>query len=379
MKFSKINAWLHLWLGLISGIIVFIVSITGCILVFEHDLKDLLYPYRKAAITNNGAMLPPSALISAAEKAMGGMPARSIEYRLPGKTTQVNFQSDSIVYVNPYTAEVAAVVDHEDFFHEVEEGHVNLWLPRKIGTRIVTYATLIFTILLITGMVLWWPKKWNRHNIRNAFTILWKGKFKRVNYDLHNVLGFYTLPVALIIAYSGLYMGFGWLSRSVYTVASGGKSMPAYYEPPSDTTMAAAGSRWAVLDGIWRQCVNELADKKSPAVLIGTPPGKNASVYAYTNMEGAYYQAHYFDQYSGKKLQGGGVDVMPFSEANGGDKLRRLNYSLHVGSIWGIPSKILFFLGSLVAASLPVTGFYIWWGKKKKKKKPALNRQQQTA
>jgi len=34
----------------------------------------------------------------------------------------------------------------------------------------------------------------------------------------------------------------------------------------------------------------------------------------------------------------------------------------------GLPGKILAFLVSLIAASLPITGFYIWWGKKHKQK-----------
>ena len=107
-------------------------------------------------------------------------------------------------------------------------------------------------------------------------------------------------------------------------------------------------------------------------MIIGIPDSKDESVYVYTNTEGPRYQVHYFDQVSGAKLKGTGVDVTPFSEANGGDQIRRLNYSLHVGSIFGISSKIVYFIASFIAASLPVTGFYIWWGKRKKKpsKKP---------
>lgn len=368
MSFSKINAWLHLWLGLVSGLIVFFVSVTGCILVFEEDIKLLTRPYMHAEAPVNTPLLPPSVLAEAAEKPMAGLRAASIRYMGPGRAAEVYFRSDSVVYVHPYTAKVNAIADHEDFFHEITEGHTALWLPRKVGHMVVTYATLVFTILLITGMILWWPKKWNRHNIRNAFTILWTGKFKRINYDLHNVLGFYTLPVALIIAYSGLFMGLGWVSKSAYWVASGGKSTPTYYEPHSDTTLIATGTPLTMIDQVWEKSIKELSSPRSEVLIIGIPDSKEEAVYVYTNTEGPRYQVHYFDQVSGALLHGTGTDVTPYSEANGGDQIRRLNYSLHVGSIWGFPSKIIYFLASFVAASLPVTGFYIWWGKKKKKK-----------
>jgi uncharacterized iron-regulated membrane protein len=368
MSFSKVNAWLHLWLGLISGLIVFIVAVTGCILVFEDDIKELTRPYLHASAPADSPLLPPSVLAVAAEKQMGKLKAGSITYHGRSLAASVTFHADSVVYIDPHTAIVTAIVGHEDFFHEVETGHTSLWLPHKIGTTLVTYATLVFTVLLISGMILWWPKKWNKKNIRNAFTILWKGKFKRVNYDLHNVLGFYTLPVALIIALSGLFMGLGWFSGSVYWLASGGKSMPVYYEPLSDTTITAKAGATPMVDQIWLRAIHELADGKSEHLIISIPDEKEDAIYVYTNTEGPRYQVHYFDQTTGVKLKGTGTDVDRFQDANTGDQLRRLNYSLHVGSIWGLSSKMGWFIASFIAASLPVTGFYIWWGKKRKKR-----------
>ncbi len=71
-----------------------------------------------------------------------------------------------------------------------------------------------------------------------------------------------------------------------------------------------------------------------------------------------------FDQYSGKNLK-----VTTYKDKNNGEKFRFINYDLHVGSILGFPGKVLAFFASLVAASLPLTGFLIWWGRNKKKKK----------
>ena len=75
-RFSKINAWLHLWLGLASGIIVVIVSLTGCIYVFETEIKDFIEDWRFVK-PQKEAFLLPSQLVSIADKKMKDKKATS--------------------------------------------------------------------------------------------------------------------------------------------------------------------------------------------------------------------------------------------------------------------------------------------------------------
>lgn len=76
-----------------------------------------------------------------------------------------------------------------------------------------------------------------------------------------------------------------------------------------------------------------------------------------------------FDQFTGELLK-----TTTFDEKNAGEKLRAMNYDIHTGTIMGMPGKILAFIASLISASLPVTGFYIWWGRKKKIKVEGFSR-----
>jgi len=72
-----------------------------------------------------------------------------------------------------------------------------------------------------------------------------------------------------------------------------------------------------------------------------------------------------FDRYTAKPLR-----TIRYEDKNNGEKFRFINYDLHVGSILGFPGKVLAFFASLIAASLPITGFLIWWGRNNKKKVP---------
>jgi uncharacterized iron-regulated membrane protein len=56
-----------------------------------------------------------------------------------------------------------------------------------------------------------------------------------------------------------------------------------------------------------------------------------------------------------------------------------MNYDIHTGAILGLPGKFLAFFASLICASLPVTGVYVWWGRKNKAKKKAKAEARQSA
>jgi uncharacterized iron-regulated membrane protein len=365
MNFKKINAWLHLWLGLGSGIIVFIISITGCILVFEHEIKSFIYPWLHAKGHEGAAQLPPSALHKSVQSAFPDMEINSIWYGGNNKTAKVSLTgSDSSVFVNPYTAEITAIKDHEDFFHIILDGHVWLWLPAEIGHHVTAWGTLIFFLLLISGLILWWPKKWNKANKHKSFKIKWNARFKRLNYDLHNVLGFYSLIIAAIIAFTALIMCFGWLSDSVYWVSSGGESRPPRTRAFTDTTKTYAVVGMDQVDKAWRKGVTELGNYNTSEIIVSFPKKPADAIYVCTDMINGTWRDIYLDQHTLAVLPSSGKSITSLRMA---DLITRTNYGLHVGAIGGIPTKILYFLASLICASLPVTGFYVWWGKRNKK------------
>lgn len=363
---KKINAWLHLWLGLASGIVVIIVGFTGCILVFESELEELSMKHLHAPNPRNSAMLPPSVLWKSVKQALPEKEIHSVWYHGKNQTAHFSLNSDSLVYVNPYTAEVVAMVDHEDFFHFILDGHTSLWIEGKIGTGIVSYATLIFFILLITGIVLWWPKKWTKSEREKALTIKWCAKFKRVNYDLHNVLGFYSLTIALILTITGLIMGFQWFNKSFYWMVSGGQEPPRYERAFSDTTQNLPLASMANVDAAWRKGVTEIGVLNKDAIIISFPDKPSEPIDLCTDMHNGSWRYVYLDQHTLEELSASQPQI---AELDVAQWLRRTNYAWHVGAIGGLPTKILFFLASLICTSLPITGFYIWWGKKAKTKK----------
>lgn len=378
----RLNDWLHLWLGLTSGIIVFIVSITGCLYAFQQEIKDALEPWRFVEAQNK-AFVPPSQLLDTAQMYMPGTIPTGLTYSNAEGAAAVGFssfqdgkRSFTAVFMDPYTGRFLnkqqMIGDGRfDFFRFIIDGHRALWLPYEIGRPIVGIGTLIFVTLLLTGLVMWWPKNFKKANLKKSFKIKWNGKFKRLNYDLHNVLGFYTLILAFVLAATGLVWSFEWFGDSLYYVTSGGQSKPGHHHPHSDVSKAGilANDSIPVLDLAWYKTLDQEPDVQGMYMSPVPSDEEDAiEIIAYQD-HGSWYNSntYYYDQYTLELYR---VQGDRFSEAGFADQLDMLNYDIHIGSVLGFPGKILAFFISLICASLPVTGFLVWWNKKRKPKKP---------
>ena len=371
MTVKKIIGKVHLWLGFTSGIIVFIIAITGCLYAFQAEISALTGKAYRHVAAQNAPYLPPTQLKGIAERHLPGKHLHSVQYGARNEAvaaTFYNFEEGNeyyyTMYANPYSGQVLKVKNMDrDFFRVVLLGHYYLWLPTAVGQRITIYATIIFVVMMITGIIMWWPR--NKAAAKQRFSIKWNAAWRRKNYDLHNVFGFYTTWVVIFMAITGLIFGWQLLANAIYKTAGGKKSL-TYQEPLSDTTKIAQAALLPV-DQLWRQMQQEHKDAETIEMHF---PGtdKSAIEVAVNTDADTYWKTDYrfFDQYTLKELPVQHI-YGRFKDAKGADKLLRMNYDIHVGAIWGLPGKILAFFASLIAASLPITGFMVWWGRRKKK------------
>jgi uncharacterized iron-regulated membrane protein len=371
---------LHLWLGLASGLIVLLLSVTGCIYVFSQEISDWLRRDEIYVAQVEETRMPVAAVWQQTQVFLG--PDTKISnvniYRDPQKALVFHCYKGSegslfyfgnieyylSVYADPYTGKVLGVYDEElDFFNIIKMLHWSLLLDTPIGQQITGWATFIFVIMLITGIILWWPK--NKSARKQRFWFQWKDstKWRRKNYDLHNIFGFYIASIAIIIAFTGMVWAFTWFQAIVYVAGSGSITPPdikhgqSVISDNADKTKAFETSYATAM----------AKHKDAEGFSVSQPEDSLGVIDVYIQQyEGVYYIAHamQFDQYTGKLLT-----ERTHDDKNFGEKLITANYDIHVGAILGIPGKIMAFIASLVCMLLPVSGFLIWWGRTNKKKK----------
>jgi len=370
-------------MGLISGVIMLIVCLTAAIWVFNEEIKSLFHPVYHVAKSERPLIMP-SQINQIIRDKFPGEPVNMVTYKKNRSVdVMVKKWGDNplIVSLDPYTGKILGQRINEDritlFFYFMEDGHRFFWLPIKIGRPIVNYGTLMFVFLLITGLIWWYPKKWNKSTRDKSFKIKWSAKWKRINIDLHNVFGFYALLILLILSLTGMVYGIKWYSKGLYTVTSAGEKLPDWKATNSDSTMVVKGiSLDMALDKAIHTAINRYPE--ASGYMYRTPDTSNIKSSILVDVypeEGKTFgnQGIYFDRHTAKEIKKDKYYAAQFKDASFATKLRRMNYDIHVGTILGLPGKIIAFIASLIGASLPVTGFIIWYnrkfGKKSKKKK----------
>ncbi|MEM6735330.1 MAG: PepSY-associated TM helix domain-containing protein [Bacteroidota bacterium] len=185
-------------------------------------------------------------------------------------------------------------------------------------------------------------------------------RWKRKNYDLHNILGFYAFFIFIFIVLTGLMWAFMWFNNGVQWVANGGET------PEKEKIEVVSTPSAITLDHPLDVAHNYLKIQHAQAEVyyISLPQDSVGTIGTFAhysdNTRDMYLQ---FDQYTGEKLASKG-----WEGKTNGEKVWAYNYDIHVEAIWGLPGKILAFFLSLISVSLSVTGFIIWWGRRKTKR-----------
>ncbi|MDR6942451.1 PepSY-associated TM helix domain-containing protein [Mucilaginibacter pocheonensis] len=365
--FKKIILFCHRWLGFISGLVVFIVSITGCIFCFQDEIQDALHSYRKVEVQYK-PYVDPSILKAEALKDRAGATASYMYYygidRPAGVLVNLPKNQMLYVYLNPYTGKIIHTENPaKNFFIIVEFIHLYLLLPARVGSLVVGISVIIFMVIMITGLILWWPKR--KSDRKRSFNIKWNGRWRRVNYDLHNVLGFYATSIALILSITGLSMVFESVREGIYTTANLGKAYPSEKViPKSDSLLKAKVNSKFVIDKAFASAQTRSSKAEMFLIFDDASTSGTIGITAFAQSLHYYKSDEYvFEKYTGKLLK-----QTPHTQKSPGLKMNDMNYDLHVGQIGGLTTKIIAFLASLICASLPITGFIIWWGKRKKSK-----------
>ncbi|WP_267739924.1 PepSY-associated TM helix domain-containing protein [Myroides injenensis] len=365
--FNRIIAWLHLWPSLISGVFLVFICLTGTIIVYCDEIMDWTAGSAKyVTVPENARRITDVEIQKIVEEQTDGYKVSDyVFYKDPSRSFRVRAFNPkerklSMVYINPYNGEVLKIDNTIFFFFVTAHLHAS-FLAGEIGHWIVAISTLIFVIGCISGLVLWWPKKWNKTTRQASFTIKWKAKFKRFNYDLHNVYGFYTLLICLILGITGLII---FIDPMVEAMKKANGEEIAEFKhvlPQMDESRESKNAvefAYHILEhehpekkmvGIWNFNQQKLGAFVFTSGKIGLKSVENADLIVY-------------DRYTGEEIA---IDKKILRA----EKTENYVWQLHMGQWWGQFGKLMTFLSGVVATSLPITGFLIWWGKRKKPKR----------
>jgi uncharacterized iron-regulated membrane protein len=376
---------IHLYLGLAAGLVIMTCCLTGAILVFEKDLQMAMNKKRYYVEAGSSRL----SLDELAKKVKDSFPNAKVSgiriYEAADRSAELNVsfppkkenktegkkqegkkvapqrQPGFTIFINPYKGQILEKYSYrETWFYTAFALH--RWLlgnESSIGKTITGVSTLFFVFILITGIILWWPK--TKRILKQRLRIKSNAGWKRINHDLHLVFGFYSAIFLFIFAFTALAWSFEWFNNGIYKVTNSPLKAAA---PPKSTYIAGAkpiafDQALAAARTVYASAeyYNIAKAKDSSEAMNISALSKNAAHESATDMV-------YVDQYSGNV-----IGKMDFAERSPGAKVRSTFKPVHTGSIWGTPSKIIAFIVCLLGVTFPVTGTIMWINRTRKKNK----------
>lgn len=392
---KKIFRKIHLWLSVPFGLIITLVCFSGAMLVFENEANEWFRRDLYYVETVKGSPLPMDKLL---EKVATTLPDSVAVTGVsissdPGCAYQVSLSKPrrASLYVDQYTGEVKGKSERSGFFMFMFRMH--RWLLDSMnpgnegifwGKMIVGVSTLLLVFVLISGIVIWWPR--TRKALKNSLKITATKGWRRFWYDLHVAGGMYALIFLLAMALTGLTWSFPWYRTAFYKVfgvevqqraAQGHEQksdaqkrntkLAAHREKKREGNEVRKGERsrrpennhsdmYSVTSPFvyWQEIYDKLRRQNPEYKQISISSGTaSVSFNRFGNQRAS-------DRYSFNTDNGEFTETSLYQHQDKSGKIRGWIYSVHVGNWGGMFTRILTFIAALLGSALPLTGYYLW-------------------
>lgn len=369
-KVRKLFNDIHLWIGIAAGLILFVVCLTGTIYTFRTEIDETIASDKFfVEVPENGQRIASDELLDIVRAEFPDQVVSSLD--IPTNKTRsyrvyVRKEGErrgKRYLVNPYNGQILGdtSTSSSEFFSTVFRLHRWLALDTKIGRPIVGWATVIFVFLCLTGIVIWVPQKVKAW--KQGLKIKWSGNWKRVNHDLHNALGFYSVIFLLIMGLTGLQWSFDWYRTGLYNFLGVDRSRKAPQEEL--TQVSYEGMTPLSIESVVSKADELLNYNGNYSISL---PNEDATSISITKAKVGFFASSGRDRITLNRYTGELEKKDIFSEKPFNEQVGSSIKALHMGYVFGTFSKIIYFVTCLIATSLPVTGTLIWVNKLKKKK-----------
>jgi uncharacterized iron-regulated membrane protein len=347
----------HFYAGIIVAPVLIVMAGTGAFYVFCDEIEELAHARVMFVVPGDSRVSYEQQLATVAAAVPSGFAVRSV-VASPEPTRATIFYVEregkfQRVFVDPYRGtlmgRLGADEAPEKFFDVVLEIHRSLFIG-TVGRVVTELVTCWSVVLVMTGAYLWWPRKLGR------VWGTWLPRIRRHPYltlrDWHAVTGAYIVVIVVIIACTGLMYTYAWGAGYSYAENLSGAN-DLLLKPPASRSPAAA--KRLPLDAILSAASENLPgstlllqfprDLGGSIVVFGNSPSGPASdgVVALDPATGEVLTRRTTSQYPALKWW------------------RSWNYPLHVGSVLGVPTKIVWLIVCFGLMVLPVTGTWMWW------------------
>jgi uncharacterized iron-regulated membrane protein len=363
--FRKILFWIHLAAGVTTGIIIFIMCVTGVILTFEAQIKDYAESdvrYVKAPETGAQKLSPTELFTKLREAKPDAKPTGLTLKADLNAAAAFALGREGTLYLNPYSGEILGgdAKGVNNFFRFVTDWH--RWLGasgenRAVGKAVTGFSNAAFLLLAITGIYIWFPRRLAWQNIRAVIFFRRGLRGKARNFNWHNTIGFWSSLVLIILTVTGMVISYQWASNLVYTLT--GSEVPQQQSaPPNQANRETNPVVPENLDQLWARAAQQTENWE--VISLRVPTSSDAPV-VFTIREGKELNPFASSTATFNAQNGEMTKWEPYSGGSGGRRLRSWMRFAHTGEAFGSVGQIIAGLATLGGAFLAWTGLSLAW------------------
>lgn len=348
--------YIHLWVGIIVGLYMAIMGVTGSVLVFrpELDARRLPVPWRELRTPSPAKASTVIARVNALYPAMRIVSLAAPNASNPTFVATLGGRGRLIVASDPATGSVLGPMPQPAaWLAFVRRLHETLLIGGSGRTWNGVGAALLL-LLAATGLVNWWP---GVGNWRRALRVDFRFSWRRINFDLHRAAGFWALGLLSLWAVSGMY--FAWTRQFVELVNRWSPIISA--RPPTVVATPSAGVAPPDVDALIARA--SLLDPGTTWSGIFFPFSRRAPLEVIMHRSRGtgreYEDTVYFNPYTGEHLATWRYGV----NESLGDWLIWLQVPLHFGTSWGLAVKMIWATAGLVLPLLAISGAVMYWNR----------------
>jgi uncharacterized iron-regulated membrane protein len=362
MKLRTVIFWPHLIAGVVAGVVILIMSVTGVILTYERQLIAWSNSHLKSTLPAEGAArMPVESLLEAAQQQNPRLQITGITIGSASDATAVLATGDGDLHLDVYSGRVlgAGTTEMRQFMSDLRVWHRYLGVAgdnRPFAKSITGWSNFIFAFIVLSGLYLWFPRHWTWRKVRPVvlFTGALRGKARDFNW--HNVIGMWSAVPLFIVVVSAVPISFRWANDAVYRAV--GEQPPPARQGGAAREGARGGGRQAAvqlagLNGMWARAERQVPGWRTINLRL---PQANGAPLAFAIDRGDGGQPHLRSTLTLDRESGGVVSYEDFSTLSTGRRIRNVMRFAHTGEVLGIPGQTIAGLVSLGGVVLVWTG-----------------------
>lgn len=332
-------------------------SVTGALIAYERPvLRAADHHFYPPPAPAGDTRIPLVSLIAG----VPGIPESLTIYSEPARPVEVQTKSHDLYLIDPYSGTVhgPASPHLRAFFSEVTALHRWFGLSNAShasATAVKGAVVLLFLLVLVTGPILWIPKRWSRRAVTGGILPRFAAQSRARNYNWHRVTGFWVGPPLTIIVITGIVMAYPWANAVLFRIAGNpGPARPGGgtvrgRESPTESPKAVLPGR---LDEAFAQATNGIDGWRSASLWLAHR--QTGLAFAVDRSEGGHPEKSELITLDPLSLRV--VHKEPFAALSRGQRWRRWVRFIHTGEAGGWWGEGLALISALGAVVLAVTG-----------------------